>query len=331
MELRWSRGERPDPAEYLERFPELADSLALAEIAFEDYRQRVLAGDKPSRESYRSRFGVDVTDWPGPDAGTARPSHTSVDTPLPIADTPTDQLFNGSKSPRTRIDPVDRAIPEPGQVYAGFRLLCELGRGAFGRVFLAEQIDLADRKVALKVSPRLAGEVRTLARMQHTNIVPVYSSHRVPPFTALCMPFFGATTLAGVLSDLVTGLRPTSGQAIADSVRRRRVAAATTSAPSPAMAVLESSSLENAVLWIGERLADGLAHAHERGIVHRDIKPANVLIADDGQPMLLDFNLASDDNDTAVERGPRWRYASIHVPRTGASVRRRRAKRRCPV
>ncbi len=42
------------------------------------------------------------------------------------------------------------------------------------------------------------------------------------------------------------------------------------------------------------RLADGLGHAHERGILHRDLKPANILLADDGQPMLLDFNLSED-------------------------------------
>jgi tetratricopeptide (TPR) repeat protein len=42
------------------------------------------------------------------------------------------------------------------------------------------------------------------------------------------------------------------------------------------------------------RLAEGLAHAHERGILHRDVKPSNVLIAADGQPLLLDFNLSQD-------------------------------------
>src|SRR5262249_23404102 len=47
-------------------------------------------------------------------------------------------------------------------------------------------------------------------------------------------------------------------------------------------------------VWLVSCLADGLKHAHERGISHRDIKPANVLITDEGQPMLVDFNLADD-------------------------------------
>src|SRR5262249_14416532 len=57
---------------------------------------------------------------------------------------------------------------------------------------------------------------------------------------------------------------------------------------------LERRSYVDAVLWLGACLADGLAHAHERGILHRDVKPANVLLTDDGTPMLLDFNLGQD-------------------------------------
>src|SRR5438874_10309874 len=62
----------------------------------------------------------------------------------------------------------DPAIPQPeagathplGSQFLGFRLLKELGQGAFGRVFLAQQGDLADREVVLKVSPSVEVESR---------------------------------------------------------------------------------------------------------------------------------------------------------------------------
>lgn len=49
-----------------------------------------------------------------------------------------------------------------------------------------------------------------------------------------------------------------------------------------------------ATLQVLAQLAAGLSHAHQRGILHLDIKPANVLLADTGEPMLLDFNLSFD-------------------------------------
>src|SRR4051812_46074098 len=69
-------------------------------------------------------------------------------------------------------------LPEVGTSFLGFRLIAVLGQGAFGQVYLAEQGDLANRKVALKVALEIFGESQTLAQLQHTNIVPIYSVHR---------------------------------------------------------------------------------------------------------------------------------------------------------
>jgi tetratricopeptide (TPR) repeat protein len=58
--------------------------------------------------------------------------------------------------------------------------------------------------------------------------------------------------------------------------------------------MLANVSFVQAMCWITASLADALQFAHERGIVHLDLKPSNVLLATDGQPMLLDFHLARE-------------------------------------
>ena len=211
-------------------------------------------------------------------------------------------------------------FPEVGQEFLGFRLVGELGRGGFGRVYLARQGDLADRPVALKVSTGAFAESQKLARLQHTHIVPVYSIHRSGPLQAVVMPYYGPTTLADVLDDL--GCRdtlPASGKGLVSTLNSRRTRTGAPSAPPSApvapsallekrpepppadgpatlttLRMLEGLSYVEASLWIAARLAEGLAHAHERGVLHRDLKPANVLLTNEGQPMLLDFNLAED-------------------------------------
>src|SRR6185369_15045698 len=58
------------------------------------------------------------------------------------------------------------------------------------------------------------------------------------------------------------------------------------------LAFLKSCTYPRAAAWITARLAEGLQHSHNRGVIHRDIKPSNILLGMDGQPLLLDFNLA---------------------------------------
>ena len=74
----------------------------------------------------------------------------------------------------------------------------------------------------------------------------------------------------------------------------------------PSRQFLHGASAIQAAVWIVARLADGLDHAHSRGLLHRDLKPANILLASDGTPMLLDFNLSVEalphTGDTEIRR-----------------------------
>ena len=213
-------------------------------------------------------------------------------------------------------DPGESRFPEPGDVFLGFRLISELGRGAFARVFLAHQEALAGRPVALKVTLRPTREAERLARLQHTNVVPVYSVHEAPPAQVICMPFLGRRTIADLIRAYrvhhssrgiggrrtTRGTRPSRTTALADSrlVPKSHPHDPATG-PAPAAPPIDASDSligdPMAVLRLLAKLADGLVHAHERGILHLDLKPADVLLADDGEPMLLDFNLSFDAAD----------------------------------
>ena len=199
-------------------------------------------------------------------------------------------------------------LPNVGDTFLHFRLIDLLGEGAVGKVYLAEQAELADRFVALKISTDLLGEPAKLARLQHSAIMPVYSVHEADGLQAVCMPFFGRTTLADWCQSL--GAMPTvpsSGQHLVSTLKSKRrsvphisevepaidqpVRPVATHSPLNALATLK---YVDAILLTIARIAEGLQHAHERGLVHQDLKPANILITDEGMPLILDFNLARD-------------------------------------
>ena len=106
-------------------------------------------------------------------------------------------------------------LPDEGDEVFGFRLCQPLGQGAFGRVFVAQQADLAGRPVVLKVTAIEGDEPQTLAQLLHTNIVPIYSLHedQRAGLRAVCMPYLGGASLADVLTKLWTdSSRPVSGK-----------------------------------------------------------------------------------------------------------------------
>ena len=283
---------------------------------------------------------------------------------------------SASKSRQLSSAPTQRVasrvdMPKTGQTICDFQLLGELGRGAFSQVFLAQETSLSSRRVVLKISSKLLGEADLLSRLQHKNIVPVYSLHKYGQYHLICMPFLGTMTLADMQSAQPKSSSAISGKEListlaaqasrtwkeGDSVANSSAAkssvagssaasssAASSSAASPDLPLVndaESTSLERGLssqlavevsrmsttelaLWIISELADGLAHAHQRGVLHRDIKPANILLSDDGLPMLLDFNLAASTkaNDSSHQVvGGTLRYMSPEQLRSVQSQR----------
>jgi serine/threonine protein kinase/Tfp pilus assembly protein PilF len=304
LEYGWRRGEPLPLNEYQSRFPELFDNAeSLEAVAFEEYRLRRQLGDNPAASGYREQWGVAVNHWPGAaendsSDGAIGAQHGAFRAPASL-----------------RSLQAEATLPPVGTQFLDFELLSELGQGSFGRVYLAKQKGLAGRRVVLKISANYTVEVDNLAQVQHTNIIPIHSIHRADALQAICMPYLGSVTLADVLNSL-RGRQtlPQSGKAFADTaqackstirpdrgpadfigpVHQAEVRATLPAAPPVAWKQMEALSYVQAVLWMFSRLADGLAHAHERGILHRDLKPANILLTDDGQPMLLDFNLSED-------------------------------------
>jgi serine/threonine protein kinase len=289
MIRRWRTGDRPLPEEYLARHPELAERPeAAADLIYEELCLRQECGLEVPAEQVLARF----PQW--------RPQLEVLVDCLRL-------LGPRQAAPR---------FPEAGEALGDFLLLAELGRGAQARVFLAAQLSLGGRLVVLKVAPPQAEEHLSLARLQHTHIVPLYSAqdHPAHGLRALCMPYFGGATLC----QLLEAVRPRlpaqrTGRDLLDAMEgeQARVSAACGMRPvgSPGAprgaAALAAAPYAEAVSRLGACLAEALAYAHGHGLVHLDLKPSNVLVTAAGQPMVLDFHLARQpihpDGD-----GPQW-------------------------
>ena len=165
--------------------------------------------------------------------------------------------------------PADDAVPHlwPAELDADYTLLGELGRGGMAVVFRARDRELG-REVAVKVVrprfaadeeavARLAREARTVAQLEHPNIVGVYSiRHLADRSVALVMQLIPGRTLK--------------------------------------QAVVEGGPFDVATAeQVLRDIARALAYAHRAGVVHRDVKPENIFLdATSGRAMLSDFGVA---------------------------------------
>lgn len=312
IELRYERGLSIELNDYLNRFAILQDRPErVAEIAFEDYRSRSANGCPVSVSRWRGLPGVNREHWYQELARDSSARQTRARIARLQADSSTDAAF-------------EHALEE-----SGFHLVHEIGEGAFSRVYLANQVDLADRFVVLKIVSEPLAEPEYMALLQHTNIVPIYSFHRILSRSVICMPYAGCVTLNDFLKSrmdvsqrggqsLIKTVRDhigdtkliSSDESIVDAApeRFRMVPAAEEGAVMRPLETFKSLDCYQLAIWIFQRLAGALAHAHARGVLHNDLKPSNVLIRNDGEPALLDFNLSRSLGQT------RFRHAGGTLP-----------------
>jgi serine/threonine protein kinase len=266
----WPDEAPEDVRAFLDQHPELrGDKAAALDLAYDEYCRLVEAGELPDADLFCARFPTFQSSL-----------RRAIQAHEYLAANP------GLLEERESIP-----WPVEGETFLGFRLLRELGRGSFARVFLAAEPDLGDRLVAVKISPHGDTEAQTLGRLDHPNVVKVYAVRRDERsgLTAVCMQYLGGATLEGVLT------RRAAGASVILDAARAGTAAGAGAAPAPAPhPLLLTGTYAEGVCLLGAQLADALDFLHRQSIYHRDLKPSNVLLCPDGRPTLLDFNLSAD-------------------------------------
>jgi eukaryotic-like serine/threonine-protein kinase len=143
-----------------------------------------------------------------------------------------------------------------------FELIDKLGKGAQGIVYLAKDVKL-NRQVAVKTllhknkdGDQIFNEAKSVSSLQHPNIIPLYEigTHNERPF--LVYPYVKGKSLREYLDE------------------------------TEKLTVIKSTKLISSVL-------DGLAHAHEKGVIHRDLNPSNILLDENDKPRIMDFGIST--------------------------------------
>jgi serine/threonine protein kinase len=159
--------------------------------------------------------------------------------------------------------------PLIGQTLAGrYRVDDLIGRGGMADVYRGADVML-DRAVAIKVlterddgeRDRFLREARSMARLNHRNVVAVYDAGRDASSSFIVMELVEGRTLASV----------------------------------PANELTVHTAIRHYI-----EILEALAYAHEMGVIHRDVKPANVMVLSNGTVKVMDFGLARRTSDMSA-------------------------------
>ena len=195
-------------------------------------------------------------------------------------------LNTGGDLDSTFLDPTPLS-EGPGSSIGRYKILQVIGEGGMGVVYMAEQTEPVNRKVALKiiklgmdtkqVVARFEAERQALALMDHPHIAKVLDAGA----TETGRPYF--------VMELVRGVP------ITDYCDKNKL-----------------STRQRLELFMP--VCNAIQHAHQKGIIHRDIKPSNVMVTlHDGQPVpkVIDFGIAKATNQRLTEKTLFTNYAQM--------------------
>ena len=214
-------------------------------------------------------------------------THREVST-SDVVDEPTMSLALTSTDEAT---PGDRIEVTLGETVGRYQVRRLLGKGGMGQVYLARDVVLG-RSVALKIvgpgrgatlsTERFLDEARAIARLNHPHVVQLYDFGEYRGGLYLALEYVEGDTLRERAQRGTLGL---------DEVLRHARA-----------------------------IADGLAHAHAKGVYHCDLKPSNVMIGKDGRVRVVDFGIARTGENPATSSSgtPDWMAPEqwTHAPAT---------------
>jgi serine/threonine protein kinase len=267
-------GESFDARSILRRNPQAANERStVVDLAYEEYCRKTDAGEQLDIRAFAARF---------PDIQQSLIRVLEVHEYL-------------EQNPESTLAEFSPQWPEVGDDFLGFSLVAELGHGAFSRVFLAEEAELGNRQVVVKICEYTNGEPARLGQLKHPGIVPVYSVQTQVPggLTAICMPFLGTATLADVMEEAFRDhQQPVRGSLVLAATERASCRHAPPQEDGEVPRAMRRGSYGDAVVELGAQVCDALAYSHEKWILHCDVKPSNILLTAKGQSKLFDFNLS---------------------------------------